>query len=110
MTSKDTEKHVSHTKRQIFDKHLADVIAVAFVAVVVLSSASGPISEFVRWIIETTTAGFDELGRRDQRVLLREHWLGGSYRTFERSFLLPTGLIMPLHPGAVRYYKEVGVM
>lgn len=78
------------------DKHIADVIAVAFVAVIVLYSASGPISEFVRWFIETTTPAFDEMSRRDQRVFLREHWLGSAYRSFEQSFLLPTGLIIGL--------------
>ncbi len=27
---------------------------------------------------------------------MREHWLGASYKSFERSFLLPTGLILGL--------------
>ena len=80
----------------LFDKHLADVIAVAFALVIVLYSASGPISEFVRWVIETTTPAFDEMSRRDQRVFLREHWLGAAYRSFEQSVLLPTGLIIGL--------------
>lgn len=78
------------------DKHLADIVAVLFAGVIVLYSASGPISEFVRWFIETTSPGFEELSRRDQRVFLREHWLGASYRAFEQSFLLPTGLIIGL--------------
>lgn len=81
---------------QRFDKRLADTLAVIFAGVVVLYAASGPISEFVRWFIETTTEGFGELSRRDQRVLLREHWLGASYRSFEQGFLLPTGLIIGL--------------
>lgn len=83
-------------KGQVFDKHFADRIAVLFAAVIVLYSASGPISEFVRWFIETTTPAFDEMSRRDQRVFLREHWLGSTYRSFEQSFLLPTGLIIGL--------------
>jgi TRAP transporter 4TM/12TM fusion protein len=78
------------------DTRIADVLAVLFVAVIVVYAASGPITDFVRWFIEATTGGFDELSRRDQRVLLREHWLGAGYRTFERSFLLPTGLIIGL--------------
>ena len=73
-----------------------DALACAFVVVILIYAASGPTTEFVRWFIETTTPGFDELSRRDQRVLLREHWLGAAYKTFERSFLLPTGLILGL--------------
>ncbi len=80
----------------LFDKHLADLIALIFVIVIVLYSASGPMSEFVRWFIETTTPAFDEMSRRDQRVFLREHWLGSAYRSFEQGFLLPTGLIIGL--------------
>ena len=80
----------------LFDKRLADKVAVFFAAIVVLYSASGPISEFVRWFIETTTPAFEEMSRREQRVFLREHWLGSSYRAFEQSVLLPTGLIIGL--------------
>ena len=83
-------------KGQVFDKHIADRIAVVFAAVIVLYAASGPISEFVRWFIEATTPAFDEMSRREQRVFLREHWLGGAYRSFEQSVLLPTGLIIGL--------------
>ncbi|MCV0424931.1 MAG: TRAP transporter fused permease subunit [Roseibium sp.] len=75
---------------------LSDVLALCFALVIVIYAASGPISEFVRWLIETTTPGFDELSRRDKRLLIREHWLGGGYRSFERNFLLPTGLILGL--------------
>ncbi|WP_172328408.1 TRAP transporter fused permease subunit [Mangrovicoccus sp. HB161399] len=81
---------------QLPDKHLADAIAVLFAAVIVLYAASGPISEAVRWLIEATTPAFEELSRRDQRMLLREHWLGAGYRAFEQSVLLPTGLIIGL--------------
>ena len=80
----------------LFEKHVGDIVAVLFVAVIVIYSASGPISDFVRWFIEVTTPGFDELGRRAQRVLMREHWLGATYRGFEKAFLLPTGLIIGL--------------
>ena len=75
---------------------LADLLAVGFVFVILIYAASGPITEFVRWFIETTTAGFDEMSRRDQRVLLKSHWLGAAYKGFERAFLLPTGLILGL--------------
>lgn len=78
------------------DRRIADVVAVVFTLVILLYSASGPISEFVRWVIEATSPGFDALSRRDQRVFLREHWLGASYRSFEQSVLLPTGLIIGL--------------
>lgn len=76
--------------------HLSEVLAFCFAMVILLYAASGPISEFVRWVIEMTTPGFDELSRRDKRLLYREHWLGGGYRSFERAFLLPTGLILGL--------------
>ena len=77
-------------------KRLADVIAFGFTLVILTYAAAGPVSELVRWIIETTTPGFEEASRRDQRLLLREHWLGAGFRSFERAFLLPTGLILGL--------------
>ncbi|MEQ8343827.1 MAG: TRAP transporter fused permease subunit [Marinovum algicola] len=80
----------------LFEKHVADVIAALFVTVIVLYAASGPLNEFIRWVIETTTPAFDEMSRRDQRVFLREHWLGAAHRAFEQGFLLPTGLIIGL--------------
>ncbi|MEO1115514.1 MAG: TRAP transporter fused permease subunit [Pseudomonadota bacterium] len=79
-----------------FEQRVADLLAFLFAMVILVYAASGPLSEGVRWIIETTTPGFDDLSRRQQRLLLREHWLGGSFRTFERTFLLPTGLILGL--------------
>lgn len=91
-----TEVEAPPTSPVLFEKHVADVIAAVFVAVIVLYSASGPLSEFVRWFIETTTPAFDEMSRRDQRVYLREHWLGATYRAFEQGVLLPTGLIIGL--------------
>ncbi|WP_071673109.1 TRAP transporter permease [Nioella nitratireducens] len=78
------------------DDRLVDILAVFFTLVILTYAASGPISDFVRWFIESTTAGWDELSRRDQRILMREHWLGGGFRSFERSFLQPTGLILGL--------------
>lgn len=74
----------------------ADMLAIGFVLLILIFAASAPISEFVRWFIETTTDGFTELSRRDQRLLLREHWLGAAHRSFERGFMLPTGLILGL--------------
>lgn len=94
MTSEVEAPPAQH--RVLLEKQIADVIAAIFVGVIVLYSASGPISEFVRWVIETTTPAFDEMSRRDQRVFLREHWLGATYRSFEQGFLLPTGLIIGL--------------
>ncbi|MEL6413673.1 MAG: TRAP transporter fused permease subunit [Pseudomonadota bacterium] len=77
-------------------KQLADVIAFSFAIIILIYASAGPFSELVRWIIVSTTDGFDELSRRDQRLLLREHWLGAAFRGFERAFLLPTGLILGL--------------
>ena len=91
-----TKPHHDAAARPLLEKRFSDLVAVLFVAVIVIYSASGPISDFVRWFIEFTTPGFDELGRRAQRVLMREHWLGGAYRSFEKAFLLPTGLIIGL--------------
>jgi len=75
---------------------VAEIIAFAFVLVILVYAASTPVSEFVRWFIEYSTDGFDELSRRDQRVLFKTHWLGAAYKEFERSLLLPTGLILGL--------------
>jgi len=74
----------------------ANLIAFAFVFIILIYAASGPLTEFVRWFIEVTTANFEEMSRRDQRALLKEHWLGAAYKGFERTFLLPTGLILGL--------------
>ena len=75
---------------------VATVAAFGFVILILLYAASGPISELVRWFIETTTDGYSELSRRDQRLLLRQHWLGATHRSFERGFMQPTGLILGL--------------
>ncbi len=71
-------------------------LACLFTLVIILYAASGPLGEFVRWVIESTTPDFEDLSRRDQRLLLREHWLGAAYRGLERAFFLPTGLILGL--------------
>jgi TRAP transporter 4TM/12TM fusion protein len=78
------------------ERRLADLLAFAFVIVIITYAASGPLSELVRWLIETTTAGFEEMSRRDQRLLLKAHWLGAGFKSFERNVLLPTGLILGL--------------
>jgi TRAP transporter 4TM/12TM fusion protein len=78
------------------DLAIADALAVLFAVVILTFAASGPISDLVRWIVESTTDGFADLSRRDQRMLMREHWLGAGFRSFERSFLQPTGLILGL--------------
>jgi len=74
----------------------ADWAAFGFVLVVLIYAASGPLSEFVRWFIEVSTPGFDELSRRDQRLLFKSHPVGALYRGFEQSVLLPTGMILGL--------------
>jgi TRAP transporter 4TM/12TM fusion protein len=81
---------------QSLEKKTANVIAFGFTFVILAYAASGPMNELIRWIIETTTTGFEDLSRREQRILYKEHWLGALYRGFERSFLLPTGLILGL--------------
>ncbi|MGX9354006.1 TRAP transporter permease [Roseobacteraceae bacterium S113] len=77
-------------------KRVGDLFAFVFTLVILVYAASGPLSEFVRWIIESTTPDFEELSRRDKRLLFREHWLGASFRAFQQGFLLPTGLILGL--------------
>ncbi|RMF38370.1 MAG: TRAP transporter fused permease subunit [Alphaproteobacteria bacterium] len=84
------------TPQQRLGRVTADVLAVAFVIVILVYAASGPLDELVRWIIRTTTEGFAELSRRDQRLLFKTHWLGTGFRSFERGVLLPTGLILGL--------------
>ncbi len=97
MNDREAEKPAApDSKANVTDRMIADFIAVCFVVVILVFAAAGPMAEFVRWFIETTTAGFEELSRRDQRLLLREHWLGSAHRGFERAFLLPTGLILGL--------------
>ena len=73
-----------------------ETLAGTFGLIILIYAASGPVTEFVRWFIENTTAGFDELSRRDQRLLFKEHWLGAAYKEFERAVLLPTGMILGL--------------
>ncbi len=75
---------------------IADVLGVLFALVILFYAASGPLSDLVRWTIEATTPGFDEMSRRAQRVLMREHWLGAAWRLVERNVLQATGLILGL--------------
>ena len=84
------------TKQEAFHIRTANFLAVGFTLVILVYAASGPVSEFVRWVVEATTPGFDELSRRDKRLLFREHWLGAGFRSFERSFIVPTGLVLGL--------------
>lgn len=86
-----SQPHLNQT-----DKRIADWVAALLACVAVIYAASGPLNDLVHWIIVNTTDGFQEMSRRDQRVLLREHWLGAAHRTFEQSFLRPTGLIIGL--------------
>ena len=79
-----------------YDAKIADLLAFSFTIVILIFAASGPLNEFVQWFIEATTADFDDLSRREQRMLFKEHWLGAFHRAFERSFLLPTGIILGL--------------
>jgi TRAP transporter 4TM/12TM fusion protein len=78
------------------DKRIADIVAVALTVVTVIYAASGPLNDLVQWIIVSTADGFEDLSRRDQRLLMREHWLGAALGAFERGFLRPTGLIIGL--------------
>ena len=87
---------MSEQPNTLFDKKATDVAAFMLSVVILIYAASGPIGEFVKWIIEFTTPGFDELSRRDKRVLFKTHWLGQSYRMFEQGVLLPTGMILGL--------------
>lgn len=79
-----------------FKKNPSDLIAFLLALVVLIYAASGPIGELVRWFIETTTPNWEELSRRDKRVLLKTHWLGSAYRSFEQGVLLSTGMILGL--------------
>ena len=78
------------------ETRVSDAIAFGFTLVILIYAASGPASELVRWVIETTTPDFEEMSRRDKRLLMREHWLGAGFKSFERAFLLPTGLVLGL--------------
>ena len=78
------------------ETRLADAAAFAFTLAILVYAASGPLSDLVRWAVEATTPGFEEMSRRDQRLALREHWLGAGFKAFERGVLLPTGLILGL--------------
>jgi len=78
------------------DRLIGDIVAVGLALIAVLYAASGPINDFVHWFITNTTAGFEDLSRKDQRLLLREHWLGAAHRALEQGFLRPTGLIIGL--------------
>lgn len=84
------------TSLNLFDKYASNSAALLLSIVVLTYAASGPIGEFVRWFIEFTTPEFEELSRREKRVLLKTHWLGGVYRSFEQGVLLPTGMILGL--------------
>ena len=86
----------AHPDTPSFNRRVADAASFLFVVVIVIYAASGPVSELVRWIIETTTPDFEELSRRDQRLLYKNHPLGAAYRSFEQSVLLPTGMILGL--------------
>jgi len=82
--------------RESPELRVGNVAAFLFTLTILVYAASGPMSEFVRWFIEATTQGFEDLSRRDQRQILRSHRLGAGYRELERSVLLPTGMILGL--------------
>ncbi|MBF9035106.1 TRAP transporter fused permease subunit [Rhodobacterales bacterium HKCCE2091] len=79
-----------------FGRRLGDILAFAFALVILFYAAGGPIGDFVRWFVETTTEGFHELSRREQRLAMRENWLGAAWRGVEGGVLQPTGLILGL--------------
>ena len=78
------------------EQRLADHLALVFSLIILLYASGGTIADAVRWLIEFTTSGFDELSRREQVVLIREHWLGAAWRALERALLQPTGMILGL--------------
>ena len=78
------------------NQYSSDAVAFLLAFVILIYAASGPIGEFVQWFIQTTTADWEELSRREKRVLLKTHWLGSAYRSFEQGVLLPTGMILGL--------------
>lgn len=86
----------SQSDQVSFNKTAADFAAFLLAFVVLIYASSGPIGELVKWFIETTSPEWEELSRRDKRVLLKTHWLGASYRSFEQGVLLPTGMILGL--------------
>ena len=94
--SHSSETGPAAARRPVVEERIADALACLFAIVILIYAASGPLGELVRWLIETMTDGFPEMSRRDQRVLLKEHWLGAGLKIFERGFLLPTGLILGL--------------
>ena len=46
------------------DQGIANFLAFCFTLIILVYAASSPLSELVRWIVETTTAGFDEMSRQ----------------------------------------------
>ena len=80
----------------LFNKNASNFAALLLAIVVLIYAASGPIGEFVKWFIEATSPNFEELSRREKRVLFKTHWLGAAYRSFEQGVLLPTGMILGL--------------
>ena len=94
--SHSSETVPAAARRPVVEERIADALACLFAIVILIYAASGPLGELVRWLVETMTDGFPEMSRRDQRVLLKEHWLGAGFKSFERGFLLPTGLILGL--------------
>ena len=87
---------VSQDKNFLFNKNASDLAALLLAVIVLTYAASGPIGELVKWFIEATSANFEELSRREKRVLFKTHWLGATYRSFEQGVLLPTGMILGL--------------
>lgn len=71
------------------ERRLSDVIAFIFAMVICIYAASGPLSELIRWIIETTTSGFEDLSRREQRLLFRNHWLWPGINPLSGRFCCP---------------------
>ncbi|MGJ8546617.1 MAG: TRAP transporter permease [Sulfitobacter sp.] len=73
-----------------------DAVALILAVIAIIYAASGPLNDFVQWVIEATTPGWEEMSRKDQRLLARSHWLGEAHRVFQQDFLRPTGLIIGL--------------
>ena len=87
---------ISQDSYHSLNKNASNLASLILAFVVLIYAASGPIGEFVKWFVEATSPNWEELSRREKRVLLKSHWLGASYRSFEQGVLLPTGMILGL--------------
>ena len=62
------------------------IATISLTLVILIFAFSGPLNEFVRRFIETTTSNYEELSRRQKRILFKEHWLGAIHYSLEKNF------------------------